>query len=136
MLSIEELKRYEWCRFYDCRSNLKEKRSGAKCGKYLAISGYDNQWRIFNIYGGLPILDAFIISLSDAIKIAKYISERYNEFLAVWEVWPDWDLIGIARLSVPEGEAIYNTLNELNVSNRSVTYNDFINLLNKNLLKY
>src|SRR4030042_4716 len=108
MLTLEELRRYEWVQFYDCRTNLKDKKTGAKIGNYLVASGYDNKWRIYNIFGGLPVIDLWINSLVDAVNIAQAIEKTYGEFLSIWEVWIDIDLLCIARLSVPHGEEFYN----------------------------
>lgn len=129
IMNLEELRCYEWIQFYDCRSNVKDKKAGARVGKYLACSGYNDRWRIFQTYGGLPVLDTWIDNLGDAVKIANIIDKEYAEFLGVWEVYPDWDLIGIARLSVPHGEAIYNAIHKLEALNRSINYNDFYQLL-------
>jgi hypothetical protein len=133
MLTIEELRAYDWVAFYDCRTNLKDKKTGAKVGDYLAISGYDNKWKIYNIYGGLPATDIWIGSLSDAVKIAQAIEKVYGEYLAIWEIWQDVDIICIARLSVEHGEAVYNALCELEKLNRTITYNDFITILKEKM---
>ena len=125
-LSLEELRKYEWCSFYDCRTNVKDKKSGARVGHYLAVSGYGDRWRLFQIIGGLPIMDCWITSLPDAVKIAQYIDKAYGDFLGIWEIWPGADMIGIARLSVSGGELIYNAITELNKLNRNITYQDFM----------
>jgi nicotinamide riboside transporter PnuC len=126
MLSIAELRKYDWISFYDCRSNIKDKKSGAKVGRYMAISGYDDKWRIYQIYGGLPVIDVWITSLTDAVKIAGVIEKTYGEYLAIWEIWTDVNVVSIARLSVDGGEKLYNALCELELLNRPVNYNDFM----------
>jgi hypothetical protein len=133
MLSIEELKKYDWCSFYDCRTNIKDKKTGARIGKYMVASGYDNQWKLFQVYGGLPIVDVWITSLSDAVKIAQTIEKIYGDYLAIWEVWETVNVLEIARLSVDYGEAVCNTLNDLVELNRSINYNDFYQLLTKHI---
>ena len=129
MLSIEELRRHEWVQFYDCRSNLKDKKSGAKIGKYMVASGYDNRWRLFQIYGGLPVVDVWITSLGDTVRIANVIEETYKEYLSIWEIWTDVDVVAIARLSVDGGEKLYNALCKLERLNRPVNYSDFDKIL-------
>ena len=133
MLTLEELRRYEWVQFYDCRTNLKDKKTGAKVGDYLVITGYGDKWKIFNIYGGLPATDIWINSLADAVKIAQVIEKVYGEYLAIWQIWTDVDVIAIARLSVEHGEAVYNALCELERFGKVITYNDFVIKLNEKL---
>jgi hypothetical protein len=129
-LSLEELRAYEWVQFYDCRTNVKDKKSGARVGKYMAISGYGDKWKIYQIIGGMPVIDCWIVSLPDAVKIAQLIDKVYGDYLGVWEIWPSADMIGIARLSVKGGEAVYNAITEVNKLNRNISYQDFINTLN------
>lgn len=135
-MNLEELRRYEWINFYDCRTNIKDKKAGAKVGKYLAVSGYDTKWKIYQTYGGIPILDVWITSLADAVKIAQVIDKEYNQYLGVWEVYPDWEVLGIARFSVPNGEAIYDVIHELEALNRPINYNDFETTLNVRLTRH
>jgi hypothetical protein len=129
MLSLQELQRYDWMPFYDCTSNCRNKKSGAKVGQFLAVSGYNNRWQIFNVVGGLPVIDCYVSSLPDAVKIARFIDEKYNIYLALWQVYPDWDIPMAARLSIPHGEAIYNALCGLAMLGRNVNYQDLINQL-------
>jgi hypothetical protein len=129
MLSLEELRKFEWVSFCDCRTNVREKRSGARIGDYLAISGFDNKWLIFSTLGGRPVINACISSLQDAEKIAKFINKSFGDYLGIYELWPNADVIGIARLSVPNGELIYNALCGLVELGRTVSYQDFINIL-------
>lgn len=133
MLSLEELRQYEWINFYDCRTNVKDKKSGAKVGRYMVVSGYDNHWRLFQIYGGLPVLDVWITSLPDAVKIAQVIEKIYDGFLCVWEAWSDINVLEIARLSVPYGEAVCFTISDLVQIGKDINYNDFYQTLTKHI---
>lgn len=128
-MDLSELRRYDWCTFYDCQTNIKEKKSGAKIGKYLACSGYESKWKIYQVYGGLPVIDVWITSLADAVRIAQEIAREYSEYLPIYESWPDCDLLGIARLSVPGGDKIHNVLTELEKLNRPISYQDFDKIL-------
>jgi hypothetical protein len=67
--NFQELLKYDWINFYDNRTNCRDKKSGAKIGKYFAISGYKDKWQIYNVFGGVPVLDCWINSLDDAVKI-------------------------------------------------------------------
>src|SRR4030042_6069953 len=134
MLTIEELRQYEWVQFYDCRTNLKDKKTGAKVGDYLVITGYGDKWKIFNIYGGLPIADVWINSLADAVKIAQAIEKVYGEYLSIWQIWTDVDLIAVARLSVPNGEAIYETICDIREIDKDTSYADFEKIYKEKLL--
>ena len=120
---------YEWLSFYDNRTNVKEKRSGAKVGRYLACTGYKDKWRIYEVLGGIPISECWICSLDDAVKIAQYIDNAYGDYLGIYGIWLKADVVGIARLSVPNGEKIYNAVQELGKLNRTISYNDFMQLL-------
>lgn len=131
-MNIEEMLKLDWVQFYEKRSNLKNRIGGVKVGRYFAIAGFGNRWKIYQIFGGFPILDAWIYSLEDGMKIAEYIDEVYKDYLMVWEApgWEDCDLLGIARLSIKNGDAIYSTLLELSSKyHDKVTYNDFANIL-------
>ena len=92
-MDLDELRKYEWIPFYDCRTNIKDKKAGAKVGRYMAVSGYDTSWRIYQIYGGLPIADIIITSLADAVKIAQVIEKTYGDYLGIWEIWLGVDAI-------------------------------------------
>jgi hypothetical protein len=133
MLTLQELNQYDWMPFYDCTSNCKNKKSGAKVGQFLAVSGYNNKWQIFNVVGGLPVIDCYINSLPDAVKIAQFLDKSYGDYLALWQVYPNWDIPMAARLSIPHGEAIYNTLCGLAMLGRSVNYQDFADQLTAKL---
>lgn len=133
MMNLEELRHYEWVQFYDCRTNIKDKKAGAKVGKYMAVSGYDQKWKIYQVYGGLPIVDVWITSLVDAVKIAQVIEKMYAEYLAIWEVWTDVNVLEIARLSIDHGEAVCDTLHELVLLNRPINYNDFERILQEKM---
>ncbi len=129
-LSTQEMMKYDWVQFYVKRSNLKDKKTGARVGRYLAVAGWNDRWVIYNVFGGLPVMDDVIFnSIDDGVKVAKYIGGAYGEYLAIWEVWTDCDLLGIARLSVDQGEAIYETLDKLRYLGRNATYNDFTKIL-------
>ena len=130
MIMTQEWKTCEWIRFSDNRTNLKNKLDALRVGKYLAVCGTVNTgFRIFQVYGGLPIADVLMVTVEDAVQIAKRIAESYKEYLMVWEVYPDWDVIGIARLSIPDGEAVYNTLMKL--SNQRITLEDYVKKLSE-----
>jgi hypothetical protein len=133
MLTIEELKKYEWINFYDCRTNIKDKKTGARVGKYMAVSGYDNKWRLFQTYGGLPVLDVWITSLPDAVKIAQVIEKIFGEYLAIWEVWESVNVLEISRLSVPYGEAVCFAIHDLVQLGKDINYNDFYQALTKHI---
>lgn len=132
-MNLEELRKYDWVSFYDCRTNIKDKKAGAKVGQYMAISGYDQKWMIYQVYGGLPVINVWITSLADAVKIAQAIEKIYGKYLGIWEVWTDVNVLEIARLSVDHGEDLCDTLHDLVALNRPVNYNDFIALLNKHI---
>jgi hypothetical protein len=133
MLTIEELKKYEWIQFYDCRTNVKDRKTGARVGRYMACSGYDNKWRLFQIYGGLPVLDLWITSLPDAVKIAQVIEKEYGQYLAIWEVWESINVLEIARLSVDHGEAVCFAIHDLVQLGKDINYNDFYQALTKHI---
>ena len=128
-MSLAITQNLEWLCFYDNRTTIKEKRNGANVGKYLACVGYKDHWRIYEVAGGTTLSDVWICSLEDALQIAQYIDSHYGDYLGIYGIWLKSDVIGIARLSVPDGEKIYNAVQELGKLNRTVSYNDFIQLL-------
>jgi hypothetical protein len=129
MLSLEELQKYNWTQFYECTTNIKTKRSGARVGRYLAVSGYDNQWTIYQVFGGLPVADFTVSSLQDAVKIAQFIDQHYKEYLAILEVYPRWNILQAAKLSIPHGETIYSAICALEQLDRKISYQDFVDQL-------
>ena len=132
-MNLQEMEKYEWVSFHEKRSNAKTTRGGALVGRYFAISGYGDKWKIYQIFGGFPIMCGWVKSLTDGAKIAQYINDAYLEYLPVWEVWTDCDLLGIARLSIPNGEAIYKTLRDMEKLDRLYGFDDFERLLKANL---
>lgn len=133
MTNLQEMNKYEWIKFNDNRTNLSDKKAGAKIGRYLVVTCINKQWRIFQIWGGLPITDIVISEFEDAVKIAQAIEDIYKEYLGIWEVWIDVDVLEIARLSVDYGEAVCDTLHELFKLNRPINYNEFITTLKKHI---
>ena len=79
MTNIQEMNKYEWIRFNDNRTNLSDKKTGAKIGRYLVVTCFNKQWRIFQTCGGLPIADIVISEFEDAVKIAQTIEKIYGE---------------------------------------------------------
>lgn len=132
-MDLAELRRYDWCNFYDCQTNIKDKKAGAKVGRYMAVSGYGSKWKIYQIYGGIPVMDLWITSLADAVKIAQVIEKIYGQYLAIWEVWETVNVLEIARISVDYGEAVCNTIHDLVQLGRDITYNDFITILKEKI---
>jgi hypothetical protein len=121
----------EWIFFNDNRTNRPDKKCGIKIGRYLAVTCVAGRWGIFQLYGGVLVVDnLWFMTEADCTKVAEYINEQYSEYLGIWEVYPDWDVIGIARLSISQGEKIYNVLMKLAASNQLATYEEFIRLLN------
>jgi hypothetical protein len=133
VLPREKLRQYNWVQFYDCRTNVKDRKSGALIGRYLAVSGYMDRWHIYQIMGGSLVINNWVTSFDDAVKIAQLIDKVYGDYLGVWEIWPSADMIGIARLSVKGGEAVYNAITEVDKLNRNISYADFERILKENI---
>ena len=132
LMNLQEMLRFEWCTFYDQQTNVKEKRSGAKVGSYMACSGYKDKWKLYEVLGGMPVINCWICSLDDAVKIGEVIDKAYGDFLGIYGVWLKCDVIRIASLSVPDGLKIYNAVQALEKLSRIVSYQDFMQLLKGN----
>lgn len=91
------------------------KKPAERVTKRLAVSfsnvGLDNEtFKVYVIVTNKPIIDVRLSSIAAARALAIWIEESYGEFLDVYETVPDWDVLQIARLSIPDGERIYSEL--------------------------
>jgi len=93
------------------------KKAAVKVGKYLCVS-YTNKeldtetYMIYSIITNRPVLPTRINNFQCAMSLAHWINEVYDEYLELYEACPGWDILQIARLSVPDGEDLYQHISE------------------------
>jgi hypothetical protein len=87
---------------------------GRLIGDYLVVSyaTADIQVQQYTIYNtaGRRLFQAIFLNMSEAIAFAEWLNERFGEYFPIWEEYPDADVFGWARYSVPHGEQIHNNL--------------------------
>jgi len=83
-------------------------------GGYIAVSGSENAYRIFNTRSGEPILRCRFRSLSDAIKFAEWIEKVYADYFEIWQDYPKADIISWCKYTVPNGIDIFGAIEVLN----------------------
>lgn len=92
-------------------------------GKYLCIAhtnekllAFDQSFKIYVASTNNPLLPVRFSTWKEAEEIATLIDKTYGEYLEILDEYPDWDILSIAKLSVPNGEEVYERIMSLNVS--------------------
>lgn len=103
--------------FIDDKKVRDGKKPAEKITEHLAIAQsnkvYDQStWRIYSVDAEKPVMDFRINNYEAAKELAEIIEGVYGDYLSIYEVVPDWDVLAIARLSMDGGEKLYNTLHE------------------------
>ena len=89
---------------------------GLLVGEYLVVSYATTNlskpsYAIYNV-AGRRLFKASYKTTEDAIEMAEWINEQYEDYLPIWEDYPDADVFGLARWSIKNGLKIYETLKE------------------------
>ena len=85
--------------------------------KHLAVSLSnrvldDGTYKVYLISTNLPLIECRIADYESACNLARWIEDVYGEYLEIYETCPDWDVLAIARLSVPNGEKVFAELSQ------------------------
>ena len=92
-------------------------RRGYQIGKSLAVShaSTTNQsaYRIYNVWSGKPTLPNRFLNLADALEVARNLDTVYGEYWEISQVYPDMDIIAVARWSVNLGVQLHLALSSL-----------------------
>ncbi len=74
---------------------------------YLAVSGSDQDYRIYNTISGEPIIRGRFLKLSTALKLAKILEERYQDWFEIWDSYPKANIISWCKYSVDGGPVVF-----------------------------
>jgi hypothetical protein len=81
---------------------------------FLAISGADNSYRIYNTQSGEPLLRCRFLDFKEALQFARWIEQVYKDFFEIWMAYPEADLISWCKYSVADGARLFETIQLLN----------------------
>ena len=96
--------------FQDKSALITQKKSGFLVGRYLVISGSDNNWQVYSLHTGKPLLDCRFVGYKDAAAFASFCDRLFEEYLPLLELYPDADIFGICKWTVPNGIRVYEAL--------------------------
>ena len=118
----EILTKYVQVEFIQKLGGVKLKRRGLKIGEWLVVafpsSKEPDQYKIFKLHNGEPVIDAIFLRLRDALKMAELIDKTYKEQMPIWKNYPDADIIGLAQWTVKNGVSLYNIAQEMARQNK------------------
>lgn len=118
----ELMNKYIQVEFIQKLGGVKLKRRGLKVGEWLVVafpsSKEPNQYKIFKLHNGEPVIDAIFLRLKDALKMAELVDKTYKEQMPIWKDYPDADIIGLAQWTVKNGVSLYNIAQEMAQQNK------------------
>ncbi len=118
----ELLAKYVQVEFIQKLGGVKLKRRGLKVGEWLVVafpsSKEPDQYKIFKLHNGEPVIDVIFLRLKDALKMAELIDKTYKEQMPIWKNYPDADIIGLAQWTVKNGVSLYNIAQEIAQQNK------------------
>ncbi len=118
----ELINKYIQVEFIQKLGGVKLKRRGLKVGEWLVVafpsSKEPNQYKIFKLHNGEPVIDAIFLRLKDALKMAELVDKTYKEQMPIWKNYPDADIIGLAQWTVKNGVSLYNIAQEMAKQNK------------------
>jgi hypothetical protein len=86
--------------------------------EHLAIA-HTNQkldtetFMVYVIATNKPLLNVRIADWNSAVMLAQWIEQVYGVYLDIYSIYPDWDVLAIARLSVPKGETTFEQISNM-----------------------
>lgn len=111
-------KEYELIDFGSKITNKRvEMRGYAFAKSYLAVSGSDQDYRIYNTISGEPLLRGRFLKRSTALKLAGILEEKYQDWFEIWDSYPQADIISWCKYSVDGGAEIFETMQILDKLN-------------------
>lgn len=83
--------------------------------KHLAVARSNelldiNTYKVYCIATNQPVLDCRVADYNSAVTLAEWIEQVYGVYLDIYSIYPDWDVLAIARLSVEKGEKTFAEL--------------------------
>lgn len=95
---------------------------GVPVGEGLVVSssaGVMDSYQIYRLRDGIPLPWHFS-EVDVAKEVAKIVDELYKDFFCIWSEYPDIDIFGWCKYTVPNGIQIYEMFKALEgrVSNK------------------
>lgn len=91
---------------------------GLLVGDYLVVSyaTQDLEKFCYTVYNtnGRRLLKTTYTDLDDALEIAEWMNEKYQDYFPIWEEYPNADIFGLARWSIRNGIKFYELIHRLN----------------------
>lgn len=118
----ELLAKYVQVDFIQRLGGIKLKRRGLRVGEWLVVAfpvpkdekrKEPDEYRIFKLHNGEPVVNVTLLRLKDALGMAELINKTYKEQMPIWKNYPDADIIGLAQWTVKNGVSLYNIAQEM-----------------------
>jgi len=116
---MPDMTNYPVIQFADKTSNFNKRRKGLQINEYLVIAYCDakeeagSPIKIYKICTGLPVIDVIFSRAADASQVAEWISNIFGEFFPIWDKYPEADIFGMVKWTVPDGIRKYEAINLL-----------------------
>ena len=118
----ELLAKYVIVDFIQKIGGIKLKRRGAKVGEWLVVAfpspKEPDQYKIFKLHNGEPVINAVLVRLKDALGLAELLNKTYKEYMLIWKEYPDADIIGLARWTDKNSIALYKIAQDMAKQNK------------------
>ena len=101
-------KEYELIWFRSKQTNQAIQMCGYSLARnYLAVSGSDHSYRIYNTLSGEPLIRGRFLELNEALKFAKMLENMYLDYFEYWDSYPQADLISLFKYTVDDGAKMF-----------------------------
>lgn len=94
------------------------KKPAAVVTEHLAVSRSNekldtNTFKVYCVSNNQALLKCRTTTFDAAKALAEWIEAIYGDYLSIYDVYPDWDVLSIARWSMPGGCENYAEMAEL-----------------------
>ena len=118
----ELISKYIQVSFIQRLGSEKLKRRGLKVGEWLVVafpsSKETDQYKIFKLHNGEPVVDTIFLRLKDAIGFAELLNKTYGKEMFIWKDYPNVDIIEMAQWTVKNGVSLYEIAKEMAKQNK------------------
>jgi len=116
-MDSELVAKYVQVEFIQKVGGVKLKRRGLRVGEWLVVAfpspKEPDQYKIFKLHNGEPVVDVVLLRLKDALGMAELLDKTYKEYMPIWKAYPDADIIGLARWSDKNSLSLYEIAQEM-----------------------
>jgi hypothetical protein len=105
--------------YVDFKKNVagqKVKGRGIPIGNHLIVSyafGSENTYQIYKAHDGKLFISTIFTNCEDCVEIARWFADSYDEYMDIWQSYPDADIIALTKWSVHNGIKIYEMVEEM-----------------------